>query len=75
VPTDGNDVKRFKNKARCLKCGDVIESTHVHDCRYCTCGAIMVDGGHDYWRCGGSLFDFERIFEERNVSKGVDPRA
>ena len=31
----------------------MIESKHVHDFVSCSCGAIAVDGGHDYLRrCG-----------------------
>lgn len=38
---------------RCRKCGKVIESTYAHDFKWCSCGAIAVDGGQDYlWRCG-----------------------
>jgi len=59
------DVKKFKNKARCKKCGDIIESKHVHDYVTCKCGAISVDGGNDYWKAGAKSFDdFERLFEE-----------
>ena len=36
------------NKAKCLKCGDVIESTYRHDFVTCSCGNLSVDGGHDY---------------------------
>lgn len=40
------------NKARCNGCGDVIESTHVHDYKHCKCGAVFVDGGTKYLRRG-----------------------
>ena len=46
------------NAARCMACGDVIESKTKHDWRQCSCGLIWVDGGHDYIRRGG---DFEKI--------------
>lgn len=36
------------NKAKCRKCGDIIESKYVHDYVPCKCGAIAVDGGHYY---------------------------
>ena len=36
------------NKAKCLKCGDIIESKHRHDFVTCKCGNISVDGGRDY---------------------------
>jgi hypothetical protein len=29
----------------CKKCKDTIESKHVHDCVYCSCGSVGVDGG------------------------------
>jgi DNA-directed RNA polymerase subunit N (RpoN/RPB10) len=40
----------IRNAIRCVKCGDVIESTHVHDFRYCKCGTVAVDGGREYLR-------------------------
>lgn len=49
----GMKTRIIKNAAECLKCGDVVESKHVHDFRFCKCGAIAVDGGHEYLkRCG-----------------------
>lgn len=38
------------NKARCRKCGDIINSIHRHDYVRCSCGAIAVDGGRSYLR-------------------------
>lgn len=34
----------------CLVCGDVIESVHRHDLKYCSCKNLMLDGGRDYQR-------------------------
>lgn len=46
-------MKIIKNAIQCRKCGDIIESKHVHDFVTCSCGAVAVDGGHDYLRrCG-----------------------
>ena len=42
--------KIMTNKIRCKKCGDVIESEYTHDFKMCKCGAVGVDGGHDYLR-------------------------
>ena len=42
--------KITKNSIRCKLCGDVIESKHVHDFVWCSCGACAVDGGHEYFR-------------------------
>lgn len=39
-----------KNAIRCKHCGDTIESVHVHDFKFCSCGSCAVDGGHDYLR-------------------------
>ena len=52
-----------KNSAKCLNCGDIIESTYRHDFVTCTCWkkhredekplhGIFVDGGRDYCRHG-----------------------
>lgn len=45
----------IRNKLRCLECGDEIESFHTHDFRWCKCGAVAVDGGHDYLRRIGNI--------------------
>lgn len=37
-----------RNAIRCNHCGDVIESTSVHDFKFCSCETVAVDGGHDY---------------------------
>lgn len=47
----------IKNAVQCKKCGDIIESTNVHDFVTCSCGACSVDGGHDYLRRCGNLED------------------
>lgn len=49
------------NKVRCRKCGDVIESKHVHDFVTCRCGAVSIDGGHDYLKRVGNLEDIEEL--------------
>jgi hypothetical protein len=41
-------MKIVENKAKCLKCGDVIESIDRHNYVQCSCGNISVDGGLDY---------------------------
>lgn len=45
-------MRLTRNAGKCAKCGDVIESKHRHDFRSCSCGAIFIDGGLDYQRCG-----------------------
>ncbi len=36
------------NAVLCHVCGDMIESTHVHDYRHCSCKNVAVDGGNEY---------------------------
>lgn len=61
--------KIIRNSAKCLKCGDEIESTHVHDFKWCSCKNIAVDGGKEYIkRCGdihGTLSEDTSIFEKK----------
>ncbi len=66
LPFQGHSTPRWRiirNALRCKKCNDVIESHHRHDFVQCQCGAIFVDGGHDYLRSGGSPEDFESLIE------------
>lgn len=42
--------KIIRNIIRCKHCGDIIESVSVHDFKFCSCGSVAVDGGHDYLR-------------------------
>jgi len=41
-------TKILVNKIKCNKCGDIIESTHRHDFKFCKCKSVAVDGGKDY---------------------------
>lgn len=56
-------LKIYVNKIRCKKCNDVIESVSVHDFKYCKCGAVAIDGGHDYMKRLGSLENIEELSE------------
>ena len=58
----------IRNAAQCTKCGDVIESNHRHDFVWCSCGAIFIDGGHDYFRGGGNSEDFISLLEVSDES-------
>jgi len=59
--------KVIKNAAKCLKCGDVIESKYRHDFKFCKCGAIAVDGGHEYLRRVGELDQILDLSETEDV--------
>ena len=59
--------KIYKNRIRCLKCKDIIESKHRHDYVSCKCGACSVDGGHDYLKRVGDFLDIQDL----SISKWV----
>ena len=48
--------KIILNAVYCIKCKEVVESTHRHDFRYCSCGAVAVDGGKAYLRRVGDIY-------------------
>ena len=59
-----NNKKIKVNKAKCKLCGDIIESTHVHDFVTCSCGEISVDGGKYYLkRCAKNLDNIIELSE------------
>lgn len=61
--------KIIKNAIRCKNCGDIIESTSVHDFKFCFCGNVAVDGGHDYLKRSfrNSKDDYEELSEYVDV--------
>ena len=63
----------FINKAKCARCGDIIESKSQHDFVSCSCGAIYVDGGDVCPRRGGSPFFFDIEFDKTIDFKGWEP--
>ncbi len=60
----------LRNSAQCRKCGDSIESIHVHDFVTCKCGAISVDGGKHYFKRSaidlGDLIDTSIVDDEEH---------
>jgi len=57
------------NRARCVKCGDIIISRHRHDFVTCKCGAISIDGGNDYCRvCAKDLRDVQFFINRKWTS-------
>jgi len=63
-----NVGRRIKvNRARCLKCGHIVESLHRHDFVWCPCKSIAVDGGKDYLRRVFGDMGWEELseFEEK----------
>ncbi len=62
-------VRILRNKIKCKKCGDLIESEYRHDFKFCSCGACAVDGGHDYLRRIGDHEDWEEQSETEVVDE------
>lgn len=62
-------VKIIHNKIRCKKCGEIIESEHRHDFKFCSCGACAVDGGHDYLRRTGNRENWEELAETEVIEE------
>ena len=61
----------IKNAIQCRNCGDEIESKTVHDFKFCKCGSVAVDSGHDYLRRCGNRADWEEMSVTRNnISTG-----
>ena len=61
----------IKNIAKCLLCGDIIESKHRHDFVTCKCGNLSVDGGLEYFKRSllhGTDSYEELCFEENEES-------
>ena len=58
--------KILHNRIRCKRCGDVIESHHVHDFVYCSCGSCAVDGGNSYLKRAwdGKVTNPDEVWEE-----------
>ena len=60
-----------RNAIRCTHCGDVIESTRVHDFKWCSCKTVAVDGGKLYPKRSfmNSPDDFEDLTEWEEVDE------
>lgn len=59
-------MRRIKRNAiKCNHCGDVIESMHVHDFKWCSCETVAVDGGKEYCKRSfkNSPNDYEDLAE------------
>jgi hypothetical protein len=53
-------------KVLCRLCLDLIQSKHRHDFESCTCGAISVDGGPDYFRVLGQPENYVVDFDDED---------
>ena len=56
--------KLIRNRARCKRCGDIIESFSRKDIKTCRCGSLKVAGGLEaIRRCHDSGIDYEELSE------------
>ena len=63
------DRRLLVNKAQCGECGDIIESTSVHDFVECKCHQMFVDGGREYQRFGFESYrDFIDLSEYEDIN-------
>lgn len=57
-------------RAKCAKCGDIVEVSHFKEYKSCKCGAISLDYGDGYYsRMGGAPEDFDKEFDKE---QGID---
>ena len=61
--------KVMVNKAKCKKCGEILESKFNHDFKTCSCKSLSVDGGLDYIR--RSCKD-KNLYEEMSEFEFID---
>lgn len=59
----------ISNKVRCKSCGEVIESLHTHDFKWCSCRRVAVDGGKSYAKRCYSGSSPEETYEELSVTE------
>jgi hypothetical protein len=56
----GVKYTQIRHAIKCRKCLETIESKDIHDFKYCSCGAVGIDGGiSDGNRILGNLSDIE----------------
>lgn len=59
VDDDDEEVRLIRNRCKCNKCGDIIESKSVHDFVRCKCGECSTDGGLDYIHRSGDCTEMD----------------
>jgi len=64
----GVTYKQVRHAVLCKKCKDTIESTYRHDFKYCSCGAVGIDGGIE---AGNSILGNLEDMENRSMYKAV----
>jgi hypothetical protein len=52
-----------KNRAKCLECGDVLESTSATEWSSCSCGDLKIRGGNIFLERDGNKFKELSVIE------------
>ena len=63
------EKKIISNKVQCILCKDIIESTHRHDFKWCSCGKVAVDGGKEYLKRVGHIENCIELSEYEEVKE------
>ena len=64
----GVTYKQVRHAVLCKKCKDTIESTYRHDFKYCSCGAVGIDGGIE---AGNSILGNLEDMENRSMYRAI----
>ena len=64
--------KIIRNAIKCNYCGDIIESLHRHDFKWCGCKTVAVDGGKDYLK--RTFTNSPNDFEELSVVEDIEEK-
>ena len=64
--------KIIRNAIKCNYCGDIIESLHRHDFKWCGCEKVAVDGGKDYLK--RTFTNSPNDFEELSVVEDIEEK-
>lgn len=59
------------NAVICNKCGDTVFSRTKRDMRYCSCGAIAVDGGFSYIKTSGNAENITHTIIDVETDKEI----
>ncbi len=63
---------KYPNAIQCLKCKKVLVSFDRHDFKGCGCpNGTFIDGGYDYFRCGGRRIDLIQVLKFIRVTRKV----
>lgn len=68
----------MRNRAKCKKCGDIIESFHRQDFVECSCTEICIDGGSDIFHAAAKDWaNFLRVDDNDNeiIVTVIDKKA